>query len=106
MVENKHGESKIIDTFATYQWHFPPHVWQLMSLFRAVDALELLALDAGCGAFFVVETLEPALIDGVARIEEFWADGVDVEGDENRLLAALLAENLASSCNVDSASRA
>ena len=88
------------------KWPFPPQLWQLMSLFWAIDALELLELAAGCGAFFVLETLESAMLDGVARLEEFWADGVDIEGAENRLLDALLAENLASSCNVDSASLA
>ena len=88
------------------KWPLPPQVWQLMSLFWAVDALELLEFAAGCGVLFVLEILESALLGGVARIDEFWADGVDVAGAENRLLDVLLAEYLASSSNVDSDSLA
>ena len=88
---------------------FPPHVWQFISLFLVVDIVEPLALAAGCGDLFVLETLDSGLVEGVPRIEEFWPDCGGVVGavlDEKRLLAALRAANYASSANCASASRA
>jgi hypothetical protein len=72
-----------------------------MSLFRAADVVELLALAAGCGVFFALEKLESGLVEDVPRIEEGWAGG-GVVGDDlegKLLLAEFLAANLASSAN-------
>ena len=64
-----------------------------MSLFRAVDVVELLELAADGGAFFAVVTVGSALLDALPRLEKLGADGVDGVGAENLLLEALRAEN-------------
>ena len=72
-----------------------------MSLFRAVDALELFVLAAGCGDFFALEKFDSGLVDGAPRIEDVWA-GVGVVGDVlggKLLRTEVLAANLASSAN-------
>jgi hypothetical protein len=83
---------------------FPPQVWQLISLFLAVDIVDPLELAAGCICFLEVEGVVSGLEEETTRLGA--GGGVGEENPEFRGVKTLLALILASSANCASASLA